>query len=496
MTAVLAGVSSPSFASSFEVEYQIEKDIEENFTDSVTVTGTNEEHDVIKLDKKNSDYEVKISTSNEADGNIVLDGKGTADTPFLEADGIHITDEPEGGKVELDAAQNIEIDVGNNGIDNSGAATVYIKAEGQIKIDAGIGQTSAEGDGARLEGTGSIAILGNNTYISGHDEGLYVHKEAASEEGIKVSARGADKNGFGNIISGNDNGIESAGLAGIEVSAVYGNNRIYGGSCAVLNTGNGTIKITAGQRPDESGISLLADYEGFDNIIGIKDDGTLSENGIKSSGAGLIDAYASHDNNIFGTENGISSTGAGMVKIVAGNNNIIGQYTDDEENTVTSITGINVSGGSVSLSAGSSNKIIGSSMGVSSNGTTTITAQYNNEITGGDFSLGKGSGVNSVAGKTTILSQYGDNIIKGAFGGIITNLGAYVSVTAYNQNYVDGNLANGLYVSGQGETYLKAAQNNIYGHNGINSEANSYIELTAENNGSLLEKTTIYKRRP
>ena len=238
LTAVLAGVSFPSFASSYEVEYQIEKDINENFTESVTVTGANEEHDVIKLDKKDSDYEVKISTSSESDGNIVLDGKGTAETPYLEADGIHITDAPVAGNVELDAAQNIEINVGNNGIDNSGAVTVDIKAKGEVKIDAGIGQTSAEGDGARLEGSGSIAISGNNTNIKGHDEGLYIHEKTTSQEGIKVTASGADENGFGNIIAGNDNGIESAGTAGIDVSAVNGSNRIFGVNSAILNSGS------------------------------------------------------------------------------------------------------------------------------------------------------------------------------------------------------------------------------------------------------------------
>ena len=405
----------------------------------------------------------------------------------MEADGIHITDAPEAGNVELDAAQNIEINVGNNGIDNSGAVTVDIKAKGEVKIDAGIGQTSAEGDGARLEGSGSIAISGNNTNIKGHDEGLYIHEKTTSQEGIKVTASGADENGFGNIIAGNDNGIESAGTAGIDVSAVNGSNRIFGVNSAILNSGSGTIMITAGQRPDESSISLLANYEGIDNLIGVADDGTYSVNGIESDGTGLTDVYASHDNTIFGTENGILSSDAGTIKVEAENDNIIGQYSNGTINL--SKIGIRVNSGSVSLSAGSSNKIIGSSVGVHSNGTTTITAQYNNEITGGDFLLGKGSGVNSTEGSIIISSLYGNNIIKGAFGGVITNPGAsIINIEAYCQNNIDGNLANGVYGAGNAKIYLNAAQNNIYGYNGINSENSSNIEITAVNNDSLLEK--------
>ena len=359
------------------VTYPINEGIDLIQDSSVIIGSSNEEGDAIKVDVPDSSYNVTIITTNSQDGNINIDADDN-----IEGDAIHVTKEPEGGSISISAAQNAEIMAGNNGIDNSGNYTVNISAQNQVKITAGVGQANNayEGDGARLEGSGSISISGNNTNISGHDEGLYIHSSAASKEGIKVTANGTDKNGFGNIISGDDNGIESAGSAGINVSAENGSNRIYGGNSAILNSGSGTIMITAGERPDESGISLLANQVGVDNLIGVKD-GEYSINGIESDGTGLTDVYASHNNTIFGTENGILSSDSGTIKVTAENDNIIVQYTDDDENTVTSIAGINVDAGTVIVTAGNENNIYGTSTGINvsgENSNVTLDAKTNN----------------------------------------------------------------------------------------------------------------------
>ena len=435
-----------------------------------------------------SSYEVKITTTNSQDGNININADGS-----LEGDAIHITDKPKEGAVSINAAQNAEIVAGNNGIDNSGNYTVNISAQNQVKITAGIGQADNdyEGDGARLEGSGSISITGNTVDISGHDEGLYVHAQATSQTGITVIAEDVDENGLGNIISGDDNGIQSDGSALISVTARNGSNKIYGGKSALFNSGSGTIMITAGQRPDESGISLLANYEGVDNLIGVKEDGTYSENGIESDGTGLTDVYASHDNIIFGTENGILSSDSGIIKVVAENDNVIGQYTYEDGNVFTSKKGINVESGTVEVTSKEGAVNIYGTNGIynnaKGNSSISILAQedINIESQGyGIYTYGKND--NSQTNTTTLTSTSGSNYITvnapvNGYG--IYSVYADVNLKAYQDNVItlNANAAGISSIGGNVELTADGGSNKVT----ANGSGNTSWGVTAENGGNI-----------
>ena len=430
LTAVLAGVSSPSFAAqsldpitndncdqfnesspAYEDDVNIvgQDDVENG--SAIDITADNKkivvatEGDNHSIELESDVYGIKLGNDKEstdnvsinlnAAGNNVIKVSENADSNV--GDGINISKNVNNGSVTLTAVGNNEINAtskngdaiyidtganaevilkagalnkivaGNNGIDNNGSQSITLTTDGANIITGGVAREETndgnQGDGIRVQNSGSVAVNGSYNQISGFDEGLFIHASADAKEGIKITANDADDNGLGNSIAGNDNGIESKGSAGIEVTAENGSNIIYGGNSAILNSGSGNIIITAGRRPDESGISLLANYEGTDNLIGVKDR-EYSVNGIESDGTGLTDVYAYHDNTIFGTENGILSTDSGTINVTSGNDNIIGQYEDEEEIVHTSKIGVNVKSGTVNLITGNENRVYATKNGI------------------------------------------------------------------------------------------------------------------------------------
>ena len=405
-------------------------------------------------------------------------------------------------KISLTATTgNNEISSGNNGIDQRGSQSITLRAGGANIITGGVAKDTDggnQGDGIRIQNSGSVAVTGSYNQIFGFDEGLYVHADADAEEGIKITANNANENGFGNIISGDDNGIESAGTAGIDVSAVSGSNKIYGKNSAILNSGSGTIMITAGQRPDESGISLLANYEGFDNLIGVAEDGTYSVNGIESDGTGLTDVYAFHDNTIFGTENGILSSDTGTIKVVAENNNIIGQYTDESGSVFTSQTGINVQSGTVEITSkeGTVN-IYGTSHGINNvaddNSNISVNANGDINILSQGYGIrSEGKNDNSQTNITTLTSRSGSNYITvnlsdSGYG--ISSTYADVSLKAYQDNVITLNAESSGIRSRGGNVELIAD----IGSNKVtaNGTGNTSWGVDAENGGKVTLNAAI-----
>ena len=507
-----------------------------NITLNVSGDGTNDHGDGLNITGDNHG-----TISFTAGQNITINASEKR------GDAIIITDDKSSGDVTFTATNgNIEITGGNNGIDNNGSQGITLESGQANIITGGFAQEKTnggnQGDGIRIQNSGSVEVTaGTYNQIKGFDEGLYIHNSVDSGDGIIVTANGADDNGFGNIIVGQDNGIQSDGSASLSVTALNGKNKIYGENSAILNNGSGSIIITAGQRPDESDISLLANYEGADNLIGVEDE-DYSVNGIESDGTGLTDIYASHDNIIFGTDNGILSSDAGIINVEAGNNNTIGLYTDDNDVQHISQTGINVESGSVSLTAGNSNIINATNTGVFSQDSINITAKYDNiikgeqsegiktksggsavikstegsnEIYGGKqgvyldgssakttvnivakedniISGGKdnvGSGINSNNSELTVTSEYGNNKISGGDSAVLGTLSSNINLNAYNANIINSNIQYGVDALYSSNIIMNAGRNELIAERAISAEGNSTIEIYANN-----ESTDIAER--
>lgn len=278
-------------------------------------------------------------------------------------------------------------------------------------IDAGNAYKKAEGDGVRIEGNGKVKLDGKYNSITASDTGLYIHKDSSDNADIELIAKGTDEdnNGYGNYIESiYGSGVQNDDEKGkITVQADNGSNYIKGKVNAVYNNGSGNITIQAGQI-DEDGVSTLADYEGVDNIL------TAGESGVRSDGTGTTNVIAANDNIIAGTTNGILSDGAGIIKITAGNDNHIGQYTYTDENgenhTVTSQSGIEITKGSVNITAGYTNDIKAINHGINIIGeNSSITMNGADNILTVDSNNGEGYGISASNGANVVMNSTGGN---------------------------------------------------------------------------------------
>lgn len=263
---------------------------------------------------------------------------------------------------------------------------------GGIEITGGLAEHPDNqywGDGIRLQGSGSVSTEAKYTHISSQsDAGLYIHSDTVDENAsITITAIGTDHEGEGNgnVIFGKQHGVQSdAGgenvkldviaqtgnnvISAEEKNAVFNEgvgsitirsghkNIISGGQNAVQNSGSGTITIQAGANAI-SGISLLANYEDYDNFL------TAGDNGVASDGTGITNVIADNNNYIYGVENGILSSDSGSINVTAGNDNTIGQIDSE-----ISKNGINITAGTVSLTANNTNNIFATNNGILASG--------------------------------------------------------------------------------------------------------------------------------
>lgn len=282
---------------------------------SLTAVGDN----VIKVTANSTDDEIGdgINVTENAGGTITLNGANNTITVEGEhSDGIYTAT---GSSININLIATTgsnTITATNNGIDHRGNGTITLKAENGSNVIK-----TTNGDGIRVEGTGTVEFNAKN-----------------------------------NEITAGDNGIQVAGGGTVNVTANAGANYVYGGQNAVYNNGSGTITISAIANK-EGGISTLANIEDFDNVL------SAGKNGVQSDGTGETNVIADNNNIIAGTQTGILSDGAGTINITAGNNNYIGQYTDDE-GTHTSNIGIKVTEGTVNIAAENENRIYGLSNGI------------------------------------------------------------------------------------------------------------------------------------
>ena len=504
----------------------------------ITFEGSGTDHDGINAGSNNT-------------GGIALQGTNNIiKVQGNDSDGIY-TDTGSKNQTDLIAEGGSNtITAGNNGIDHRGSGNVKLQANnGSNKISANVG------DGIRIQGDGTATVTGQTNTITVIDDGLYIHQDSGDTADITLTATGSDVKGIGNYIDGN-NGIHTAGenKGNITVTANGGKNVIHGTQNAVYASGSGTITISA-TAPDREGISLLANYEDYDNEL------TGGVNGVGADGTGETNVIADHDNIIAGTANGILSNDSGTINVTAGHDNIIGQYTDKNQ-TITSNVGINVSAGTVTINSTNDTSVFGNKNAINSTGgTVSITAENANLKASGSSkeetiynkdgeititantdvnisSIAKNNQSNGLVNDNGQVTVNGKNISITAEGmmaqGISNNNGGNVSLTA-NSNVniqVDGTaIAYGVYndgaaftditntdgmtqiiakgqsegmgvllkASGVGNTEINSKLGNIIqaSHHAVRSEGKSeaYIKITTDKGSNILEaleKEAIY----
>lgn len=415
---------------------------------------------IIKSDRENSLVDIFSHTagiSNNNSGGGVIDIK--ADTISIGTDNLYAV-RGDHGDIILNAKNNT-ISGGTSGVHT---------LNGDIKITAEKGN--------------QIATTNNKDVTLG---AIYTSTDKEGNPGngtIEIIA-----NNGNNKVNAVTDGVHTKGNGTVDLIA-NGYNSIISDKNAVYNNGTNTINIKAVASENES-TSTLADYNDYNNIL------IAGENGVKSDSTGTTNVIADNNNYIAGTTNGILSDGAGTITVTAVNDNIIGQYTYKDENNsdviVTSNTGINVTEGTVNVTAGSSNNIYGTNIGVSVSGENSkvtmtgvdniITVNDSNELIdntsgiyvsdGGTYQIVKNNGNNTNINVTAhVKNAYGINAEKQGFVDIDTD---NLEINTYfNSTFSGGNHLRGLYVEQSNVDIDSAGIVNLYV-----SSTNSYDENSA-----------------
>lgn len=289
----------------------------------IIITDGDEGNIVLKHDKHN--ISIKANEKSDASlSNITLIGNGT---------GVWLTEEVAAGtKVSLDASGDIIIDA-QNGIQ---------------------GNASARDE----DNVSTITLNAQNNRITATKTAVY----GLGKVDIELTA---DKD---NVIvtTGNDYAVKTdANSAGIlNITAQDGNNIIMAEKgTAIRANGNKVITIKTNNKDNEE--------NGNNIIIGGENGIQHNEEGKNADGQTIVkDANTKYviidgkNNVVYGGENGILSDGTGIVKVTANESNTIGQYSDESNVTHTSNTGINVTEGTVDVTAGGSNIIKATDTGI------------------------------------------------------------------------------------------------------------------------------------
>lgn len=291
------------------------------YNEDVNVTSDNIGNIILEDDRQ---YTVTITTTGEGnDINLTTDGVG-----------IQLADKIEAGtKVTLSADGDIIINAKKDGIQGNASA----RYENNVS---------------------TITLNAQNNRITATETAVY----GLGKVDIELTA---DKD---NVIvaTGNDYAVKTdANSAGIlNITAQDGNNIIMAEKgTAIRANGNKVITIKANNEDDED--------NGNNIIIGKVNGIQHNEEGDVGEGETLVkDANTKYviiegkNNVVYGGENGILSDGTGIVKVTANESNTIGQYSDESNVTHTSNTGINVTEGTVDVTAGGSNIIKATDTGI------------------------------------------------------------------------------------------------------------------------------------
>ena len=347
---------------------------------AVWTTGMAEEIGVITgAGQVNSPYDTSVEMTNDdprqaaiqvTDQQFSIETTNGVHDITIESAGSGIRTENGESDIELKSSGDNIIHFDNSAESDGDGITVEDNSKVTLHAENGMNEISSQikqdgvGDGVRIEGNGQVEVNGRYNTISVGDDGLYIHEISNANSKIEITATSADANGVGNTINGK-NGIHTDGAGMVNVISNGGKNVIHGTQNAVYASGSGTITISA-VAPDSEGISLLANYDEYNNEL------TGDVNGVWSDGTGITNVIADNDNIIAGTETGILSNDTGMIYVTAGHDNIIGQYKDEDENIVTSKNGIEVTNGTVKLAADNDNIVNANIYGVYADGANSL----------------------------------------------------------------------------------------------------------------------------
>ena len=441
-----------------------------NNADNNTVSLNSANDNIITVDNINNNvkYGNGITIAgNSTDNSIVLNAEGSnkivvTSIPVATGkklnDGIFIDSNAKGNSendVKLKAGQNNEISAASNGISNKGKVNVVLLAQG-----------------------GNIIIGGIDNKIG--------EQSPSSEDKFEA------------------NGIINENIGSISLTGSF--NQINGKYNAVYNHGNGIITISALADKTNGEINTFANYNDYNNLL------IAGENGVKSDSTGTTNVIADNNNYIAGTMNGILSDGAGVINVDSGNSNYIGQvtYTDKDDtgnedtHTITSNTGINVTEGTVNVTAGDSNSIYGNLDGINVTGANSKVSLNSaaNVITVNNSAGAQVNGINvDDDGFTEVKSTNGNIEINVETTGTHANAinvgningGGEVKLTTINNGDVLINVVTGMPDATTGNVYGiqvdKAGKVTIDSANNVvvNTESTIVDNLNGGNNVSAIE---------
>ena len=277
---------------------------------------------------------------------------------------------------------SIEINDGDNGnivLDNAAKHTVSITANGEKSNISLKGENTAIWVADDILAGTTVALKADGDIIIDADNGIQANAKAREDENVSQINLTAKNN----KITANNIGIYSTG--GVDVLLNAESNEIiskgeYGiqatqssdGKLNLIATnGNNTVKAENGTAIRANGEKVITlDASGNNIVIGgiYGIENTETNQFIKTHNKIYTDLDAVN-NIIYGTDTAIKSDGLGITDIKADQNNNIGFLTNDKgEITDIAQTGINVTEGTVKVTAAGNNIIYGSNVGVSVSG--------------------------------------------------------------------------------------------------------------------------------
>ena len=402
---------------------------------------------------------INVTSGNKGSITVTADGSNTIIAESKQADGIY-TAEGSSGDVKL-VSNGVSSDIGNivnvenNGIDHRGSQIVTLEAEN------GVNRIKTEsGDGLRNTGTGTITLTASSNELVTGDNGVQVGGENSPVSGIVTILA----NNGSNKIEAGSNGIEltqDAANTSVSVSA-NGYNSIQGQVDGVKLAGSGTVSVTASASVIEgSTINLLSNDEFYtDDEIPYNNYFIGGENGIHrvENSEAIFNAKSDNNNYISGGTNGILAEGVAdsgetpSILITANNgSNIIGYETFKDENGETHSGQIGENG--INVTSGSVSLVAGDS--------NIIKATHKGvSVSGEQSSVSLIGGSNSITVKDSVGKQISGLFVddKGKLG--INSIGEDINIDIDTV----GTLAYGINVGdiiGGGEIALEADSGNV-----------------------------------
>ena len=398
---------------------------------------------------------------------------------------------------------SIEINDGDNGnivLDNAAKHTVSITANGEKSNISLKGENTAIWVADDILAGTTVTLKADGDIIIDADNGIQANAKAREDENVSQINLTAKNN----KITANKIGIYSTG--GVDVLLNAESNEIiskgeYGIQATQSSDGYLTLTATNGDNivKAENGTAIRANGEKVislnatgNNIVigGVYGVQNTQTNELVKNNDKIYTDIDGLNNVIYGGDTAVISDGAGITDINATENNTIGQYTDENKVTHTSNTGINVTEGTVNVTADGSNSIYGNLNGINVNGANSKVSlnSAENVITVNNSAGAKVNGINvDDDGFTEVKSTNGNIEINVETTGTHANAinvgningGGEVKLTTINNGDVLINVVTGM---------PDATNGNVYG---IRADKVGKVTIDSANNVVVNTESTV-----